>query len=315
MYRNQNKKNIDEVDVKLRDINDNWKKYNKRLESIYDNAEIEAEIEAEQKIRSKNSKLTIISTIGFILLIVIFFKVKQNTNEIQSLLGKDPITKDKIANLSKIPSAVSLPKQLERINLSPNTNLGIKKINPNISKPLIPKDLNIKNNKNIKINKLIPTLVSKPDSKNKYSIQMGVFSNERNAINYLTKLKSKGYKAQTITRNSNSLRYQVTLGSYNKKSEAAKNITKLKSVGLIPSLKKYGQTYTLELGLFKNKLDSSKLINKLKSNGLKSNIKKIKTRNVLYIVGINGFLSKLEAKKSHQQLISQGFKNSFIRPS
>ena len=56
-------------------------------------------------------------------------------------------------------------------------------------------------------------------------------------------------------------------------------------------------------------------INKLKNSGIKSNIKKIKTRNILYIVGINGFSSKLEAKKSHQQLISQGFKNSFIRPS
>jgi len=293
MHRNQDEENIAEVDAKIRDINDNWKKYNKRLENIYDNAEIEAEIEAEQKIRSKNAKLTIISTIGCILLIIIFLKVKQNTNEIQSLLGKNSITKGKITSLSKTPSAVSLPKQLERINLSPNTNLRIKKITPNTPKQSIPK----------------------LDSKNKYSIQMGVFSNKSNAVNYLTKLKSKGYKAETITRNSNSFRYQVTFGSYNKKSEAAKNITNLKSIGLISSLKKHDQTYTLELGLFKNKVDSKILINKLKNSGIKSNIKKIKTRNILYIVGINGFSSKLEAKKSHQQLISQGFKNSFIRPS
>jgi cell division protein FtsN len=293
MYRKQDEESIAEVDAKIRDINDNWKKYNKRLENIYDNAEIEAEIEAEQKIRSKNTKLTIISTIGFILLIIIFLKVKQNTNEIQSLVGKNPITKGEITNLSKTPSAVLLPKQLERINLAPNTNLRIKKFTPNTPKPSTPK----------------------LDPKNKYSIQMGVFSNKSNAINYLTKLKSKGYKAETITRNSNSLRYQVTIGSYNKKSEAAKNITKLKSIGLISSLKKNDQTYTLELGLFKNKVDPKKITNKLKNSGIKSNIKKIKTRNILYIVGINGFLSKLEAKKSHQQLISQGFKNSFIRPS
>ena len=293
MHRNQDEENIAEVDAKIRDINDNWKKYNKRLENIYDNAEIEAEIEAEQKIRSKNAKLTIISTIGFILLIIIFLKVKQNTNEIQSLLGKNSITKGKITSLSKTPSAVSLPKQLERINLSPNTNLRIKKITPNTPKQSIPK----------------------LDSKNKYSIQMGVFSNKSNAVNYLTKLKSKGYKAETITRNSNSFRYQVTFGSYNKKSEAAKNITNLKSIGLISSLKKNDLTYTLELGLFKNKVDSKKITNKLKNSGIKSNIKKIKTRNILYIVGINGFSSKLEAEKLHQQLISQGFKNSFIRPS
>ena len=144
---------------------------------------------------------------------------------------------------------------------------------------------------------------------------MGVFSNKSNAVNYLTKLKSKGYKAETITRNSSSHRYQVSLGSYNKISEASKKIIRLKSIGLSPALKKHDQTYTLELGIFKNKNDLKKLINKLKNSGLKSNIKKIKTRNVFYIVGINGFLNKSEAKKSHQQLISQGFKNSFIRPS
>jgi cell division protein FtsN len=315
MHRNQNEESIAEVDAKLRDINDNWKKYNKRLGSIYDNAEIEAEIEAEKKIRSKNSKLTVISTIGFILLIIIFFKVKQNTNEIQSLLGNDSIIKGKTTNLPENSSAVSPQKKLERINLPPNTNLKINKFNPNVTKPLTPKGLHIKSNKNIKISKLIPVLRPEIDSKIKYSIQMGVFSNKSNAVKYLTKLKSKGYKAETITRNANSHRYQVTFGSYNKKSEATKNITKLKSIGLSPSLKKYGPTYTLELGLFKNKVYSKKLINKLKNSGLKSNIKKIKTRNALYIVGINGFSSKLEAKKSHQHLISQGFKNSFIRPS
>jgi cell division protein FtsN len=293
MHRNLDEESIAEVDAKIRGINDNWKKYNKRLENIYDNTEIEAEIEAEQKIRSKNAKLTIVSTIGFILLIIIFLKVKQNTNEIQSLLGKNSITKDKTTNRPKIPSTVSLPKQLERINLSQNTNLRIKKFTPNTPKSIIPKI----------------------DSKNKYTIQMGVFSNKSNAVNYLKKLKSKGYKAETVTRNSNLFKYQVILGSYNKKSEAAKNITKLKSIGLISSLKKYDQTYAIELGLFKNKVDSEKLINKLNNSGIKSNIKKIKTKNILYIVRINGFLSKLEAKKSHQQLISQGFKNSFIRPS
>jgi cell division protein FtsN len=308
MQKKQDEESIEEVDSKLRDINDNWKKYNKRLESIYDNAEIEAEIEAEKKIRSKNSKLTTISTIGFILLIIIFFKVKQSTNEIQPLLGKNSVEKNKITNLSKNPSIVSPAKQLERINLPSNINLRIKKFNTNDTKPLKPKDLHIKTNKSIHVSR--PNL----DSKDKYSIQMGVFSNKSNAINYSKKIKSKGYEVETIKQNSNSNKYQVSIGSYNKKSEATKNIIKLKSIGLSPSLKKNNQTYTLELGLFKNKADSKKLINKLENSGLKSNIKKIKTNNVLYIVGINGFISAREAKKSHQQLISQGFKNSFIRP-
>ena len=92
-------------------------------------------------------------------------------------------------------------------------------------------------------------------------------------------------------------------------------IRKLKSIGLNPSLKKHGQTYTLELGLFKNKAGSKRLSNKLENNGLEPVTSKITIRNAHYIVRINGFLSKREARKSHQQLINQGFKNSFIRPS
>ena len=44
MHKNHNEESIDEVDAKLKDITDNWGKYNKCLESIYDDAEIEAEI-------------------------------------------------------------------------------------------------------------------------------------------------------------------------------------------------------------------------------------------------------------------------------
>ena len=315
MPKNQDEESNDEVDASLRDINNDWKKYNKRLESIYDDAEVEAEIEAEKKIRSKHSKLTIISIVSFFLIVIIFFKVKQNTNEIESLLGKNSISKVRAANLTTIPLTVSPPKKLKKVNLPPNKNVRTQKLTPDTTKQLKSKNVHAKNNHNIKINK--PIRISRPDlgTNNKYSIQMGVFSNKSNASNYLTKIKSKGYKVESIIRNSNSPRYQVSLGSYKEKNEAAKNITELKSIGLIPSLKKYGQKYILELGLFKNKAGSRRLYNKLKKSGLEPNINKITTRNAHYIIRINGLLNKSEAKKLHQQLISQGFKNSFIRPS
>ena len=52
MYKIYNGESVDDVDAQLRNINDNLKKYNKSLENIYDDAEIEAEIEAEKKIKS-----------------------------------------------------------------------------------------------------------------------------------------------------------------------------------------------------------------------------------------------------------------------
>ena len=313
MRRNQDEENIDEVDAKLRDINDNWKKYNKSLENIYDDAEIEAEIEAEKKIKSKTSKLKIIFIISFILIPIIIFKVTQNTNEIQSLLNINPITKSRTTNLTKNLFSVSPQKELERVKLQSNKNVRTKNFNPDVTKQLTSKIQPLKNNNESKK----PIQVARPDleSNNKYFIQMGVFSNKSNAINYSTKIKSKGYKVESIIRDSISSRYQVTLGSYKEKSEAAKIIIKLKSIGLNPSLKKHGQTYTLELGLFKNKAGSKRLSNKLENNGLEPVTSKITIRNAHYIVRINGFLSKREARKSHQQLISQGFKNSFIRPT
>ena len=75
MYKIYNGESIDDVDAQLRNINDNWKKYNKSLENIYDDAEIEAEIEAEKKIKSKNSKLKTIYIISFILIPIIIFKI------------------------------------------------------------------------------------------------------------------------------------------------------------------------------------------------------------------------------------------------
>ena len=313
MYKIYNGESIDDVDAQLRDINNNWKKYNKSLENIYDDAEIEAEIEAEKKIKSKNSKLKIISIISFILIPIIFFKVKQNTNEIQSLLNINTIIKSRTINLTKNLFSVSPQKNIERVKLQSNKNLRTQNSNSNITKQLTSKVLHLKNNNDIK--KPIQNAKPNLETNNKYFIQMGVFSNKSNAINYSTKIKSKGYKVESIIRDSISPRYQVSLGSYNEKNEAAKIIIKLKSIGLNPSLKKYGQTYTLELGLFKNKAGSKKLSNKLKKNDLEPVTSEITTRNTHYIVRIKGFLSKREARKSHQQLISQGFKNSFIRPS
>ena len=115
MYKTYNGESIDDVDAQLRDINDNWKKYNKSLENIYDDAEIEAEIEAEKKIKSKKSKLKIISIISFILIPIIFFKVKQNTNEIQSLLNINTIIKSRTINLTKNLFSVSPQKTIRQI--------------------------------------------------------------------------------------------------------------------------------------------------------------------------------------------------------
>ena len=52
-------------------------KYHKRIDDLLEDAEIEAEMEAEKKIRSKNSRVFSISMAGITLLALVYFQVNQ----------------------------------------------------------------------------------------------------------------------------------------------------------------------------------------------------------------------------------------------
>ena len=75
-------------------IDDDWKKYNKCMNNLIDDAEIEAEIEAERKIRSKNSKLLTTSIIGIAFLTLIFLEVQQYSDLSQTRTDKKILFQD-----------------------------------------------------------------------------------------------------------------------------------------------------------------------------------------------------------------------------
>ena len=93
MLKIQENKNIEKLDSQFQAINEDWKKYNKRLDSMLDDAQISNGLETEKKIRSKNSKLTIISATGIALLVLIFIQNKQHSKSLQSSINKQPINK------------------------------------------------------------------------------------------------------------------------------------------------------------------------------------------------------------------------------
>ena len=93
-----------------KNIDVEWKKYNKRMDDMIDDAEIEAEIEAERKIRSKNSKLLTISIIGIAFLTLIFLKVQQYSDLSKTRAGKKILPQD--ASLT--------PKKFQQVNSKPS---------------------------------------------------------------------------------------------------------------------------------------------------------------------------------------------------
>ena len=65
MLEIQKDKNIKKSDPQSQEINAGWKKYNKRLNNLLDDAQIKNVWQTKKRLRTKNSKLTIISAICF----------------------------------------------------------------------------------------------------------------------------------------------------------------------------------------------------------------------------------------------------------
>ena len=80
MLEIQEDKNIKTLDSQLQEINEDWKKYNKRLGNLLDDVQIKTKLETEKKVRIKNSKLPIISAIGIVLLVLMYIQSKQFFN-------------------------------------------------------------------------------------------------------------------------------------------------------------------------------------------------------------------------------------------
>ena len=70
-------------------------KYHKRIDDLIEDAEIEAEMEVEKKIRSKNSRMLSISMIGIALLALIYYQVNNLTDFPTIEISKETFKEEK----------------------------------------------------------------------------------------------------------------------------------------------------------------------------------------------------------------------------
>ena len=90
MLEIQEDRNIKKSGPQTQEINGDWQKYNKRLNNLLDNAKIKNVWETKKRVRTKNSKLTIISAIGISLIVLIVIQNKQYFNSPRSSISKQP---------------------------------------------------------------------------------------------------------------------------------------------------------------------------------------------------------------------------------
>ena len=122
MLEIQEDKNIKTLDSQLQEINEDWKKYNKRLDNILDDIQIKTKLETEKKVRTKNSKLPIISAIGIVLLVLIYIQNKQFFNSPRYSIDNQPINKQAtFTSEDGLPLKPS-PDKTESTNHEPTTN-------------------------------------------------------------------------------------------------------------------------------------------------------------------------------------------------
>lgn len=306
-------------------------KYHKRIDDLLEDAEIEAEMEAEKKIRSKNSRMFSISMTGIALLALVYFQVNH-----QSTVA--PVESEKDISTSKPETAEErLAKQVPVLeDGSSASNLPIPQSpNPkkNLENPFLtpPKSKNTTPPTKVKEVKKAPRVVKassspKPKSSpkkitpvaksesSKFYIQAGAFGVRKNAESLLKQLKDKGFSPSIQTRSKKSNQHIVTVGSYANKKAGGDTLKELTAKGFNASYFKTSKnSFSLKVGQFSNLKDTQKVQDRLSLKGFLSESHKADVPVKTYMVQLGVFPNREKARLTQEKLARAGFPKTFIR--
>lgn len=236
MMDNQNNLTLPEIEAH------ETSKYKKNINDLIENAEIEAEMAAEKKIRSKNSRIFLISICGFTLLSFVYFQINNQNSLVATSFVKPtatigpgdvklakqmPIVLDGSPHIPFPP--IKDPKRLfETAQIIPGKK-------PN---PLVKQEFNSKNQSKrkttIKKTKLAGKFSATPTirTSNTFFVQTGAFSLKKNADTLVKKLKDKGFTPLiNVVPNGKKKTYLVQLGVFPNKDKAKLIQEKLARIG------------------------------------------------------------------------------------
>ena len=229
-------------DIEHQDTN----KYKKHINDLIENAEIEAELEAEKKIRSKNSRVFSISMVGMGLLALVYFQINSPSSP-----GTTSV-KEEVA-LSTVPTESAEEKLAEQVPVledgssqipfekekTPGSSVEPAKITfakktASSEKPKVSAPSSKKIKKTVKASKPAVKIKAAVPAKTstRFFVQTGAFSQKKNAEASMKKLQSKGFSPLIhVVTKGNTKTYLVQLGVFPNREKAKLAQEKLARAG------------------------------------------------------------------------------------
>jgi cell division septation protein DedD len=308
-------------------------KYHKRIDDLIEDAEIEAEMEAEKNIRSKNSRMFSISMIGIGLLGLVYFQVNHKTppapvESVKEAPVKSPETaEERLAKQVPVVEDGSIPSNLPALP-STKTQKSAEKTNPflkppkskNITQPS--KSKKITKTTNIKKSSQTPEPKTKKkkitsiatNKGSRFFIQAGAFSVKKNAESFLNQLKAKGFAPSIQTRSQKVNQHIVTVGNFANTKAGDGKLKELAGKGFKASYSKNpNNSFSLKVGQFNSLNDAQKLQDNLSVKGFLSESHKADAPAKTYIVQLGVFPNREKALLAQEKLSRAGYPKTFLR--
>ena len=206
------------------------KKYKKHINDLIENAEIEAEMEAEKKIRSKNSRVFLISIFCFGLLPLVYIQIDSRTTQV-AVPGEE---KTASINASTKSAEEKLIKQVSINNFVGSAKTTPAKISDLSRKPKVTAKFEKKIEKTNKTSKSFAkrTIASLVKPNTRFFIQTGAFFQKKNAEISAKKLQAKGFSPLIhVATQNNTKTYLVQLGVFPNKEKTKLAQEKLARAG------------------------------------------------------------------------------------
>jgi cell division protein FtsN len=318
---------VEETRKPLEEIN----KYHKRIDDLIEDAEIEAEIEAEKNIRSKNSRMFSISIIGIVLIGLVYFQINHQTvlpppvqeasvqkpeTDEESLAKQVPVVEDGSIGSNLPVTSSTPPVRPEKL-----TNPFIK---PPKSKSITPPAKIKKVQKSPKVKKVSQAPQSKsiakktpsvsPKENSRFFVQAGAFGVRKNAELFLQQLKAKGFSPSIQTRAGKSNRHIVTVGNFTNTKAGDRKLKELSSKGFNPSYYKNPKnSFNLKVGQFNTLKEAQKFQDSLSVKGFLSESHKANAPVTTYIVQLGVFPNREKALLAKEKLARAGYPKTFLR--
>ena len=306
------------------------KTYHKSIDSLIEDAEIEAEIEAEKTIRSKNAKLLTISLVGIALIAFIYWQVTGATSSkendevaLPELTEAQPAEEIPGAKSGPAPAADPAPvlSEVTEPQIAETTKVEPEAVNPTLApsvekqeEPVIAKTPPKESTTQPVVRQPAKTQSPATPAVKKYFVQLGLFSIEENAKGLAKRIKNKGFKPTIQVKSVEAERHVVFVGGFSTTESGSQAFNDLKTKGFNSVMEKLADnSFTIVLGKFVTSSQAEALRDKLSVEGFLSSSRKSKVNSNIYIVQLEGFDSLPQAKVMQKKIGRAGFNDSFIR--